>query len=91
MPKIKMCVGYNMNGETLKRIPASLNVLAKVEPVYEEFDGWMTDISGIRNYADLPANAKKYLERLSEVAGVELGIISVGPNREQTIVLKDLL
>ena len=51
----------------------------------------MTDISGIRNYADLPANAKKYLERLSEVAGVELGIISVGPNREQTIVLKDLL
>lgn len=90
MPKIKMCVGYNMNGETLKRIPASLNVLAKVEPVYEEFDGWMTDISGIRNYADLPANAKKYLERLSEVAGVELGIISVGPNREQTIVLKDL-
>ena len=91
MPKIKMCVGYNINGETLKRIPASLNVLAKVEPVYEEFDGWMTDISGIRNYADLPANAKKYLERLSEVAGVELGIISVGPNREQTIVLKDLL
>lgn len=91
MPKIKMCVGYNMNGETLKRIPASLNVLAKVEPVYEEFDGWMTDISGIRNYADLPANAKKYLERLSEVADVELGIISVGPNREQTIVLKDLL
>lgn len=91
MPKIKMCVGYNMNGETLKRIPASLNVLAKVEPVYEEFDGWMTDISGIRNYADLPANAKKYLDRLSEVAGVELGIISVGPNREQTIVLKDLL
>lgn len=91
MPKIKMCVGYNMNGETLKRIPASLNVLAKVDPVYEEFDGWMTDISGIRNYADLPANAKKYLERLSEVAGVELGIISVGPNREQTIVLKDLL
>lgn len=91
MPKIKMCVGYNMNGETLKRIPASLNVLAKVEPVYEEFDGWMTDISGIRNYADLPANAKKYLERLSEVAGVELGIISVGHNREQTIVLKDLL
>lgn len=91
MPKIRMCVGYNMNGETLKRIPASLNVLAKVEPVYEEFDGWMTDISGIRNYADLPANAKKYLERLSEVAGVELGIISVGPNREQTIVLKDLL
>ena len=73
-----------------KRIPASLNVLAKCEPIYEEFEGWMTDISGIRKYEELPENARKYLERLSEVAGVELGIVSVGPNREQTIVLKEL-
>lgn len=91
MPVIKMCVGYKINGEVIKRIPASLNVLAKVEPVYEEFAGWMTDISGIRKFDDLPENAKKYLNRLSEVAGVELGIVSVGPNREQTIVLKELL
>ncbi|WP_405381510.1 adenylosuccinate synthase [Phascolarctobacterium sp.] len=91
MPKIKMCVGYKIGDEVLKQIPASLNVLAKVEPIYEEFDGWMTDISGIREYDKLPENAKKYLARLSEVAGVELGIVSVGPNREQTIVLKDLL
>lgn len=91
MPVIKMCVGYKIGDEVLKRIPASLNVLAKVEPIYEEFEGWMTDISGVREYDKLPDNAKKYLERLSEVAGVELGIVSVGPNREQTIVLKDLL
>ena len=91
MPKIKMCVGYKIGDEVLKRIPASLNVLAKVEPIFEEFDGWMTDISGIRNYDELPENAKKYLAKISEVSGVELGIISVGPNREQTIVLKDLL
>lgn len=91
MPVIKMCVGYKIGDEVLKRIPASLNVLAQVEPIYEEFEGWMTDISGIREYDKLPENAKKYLERLSEVAGVELGIVSVGPNREQTIVLKDLL
>ena len=91
MPKIKMCVGYKIGDEVLKRIPASLNVLAKVEPIFEEFEGWMTDISGIRNYDELPENAKKYLARLSEVAGVELGIVSVGPNREQTIVLKELL
>ena len=91
LPKIKMCVGYKYQGEVLKRIPASLNVLAQVEPIYEEFEGWLTDISSIRKYEDLPANAKKYLERLSEVAGVELGIVSVGPNREQTIVLKELL
>ena len=91
MPVIKMCVGYKIDGEIIKRIPASLNVLAKVEPVYEEFVGWMTDISGIRKFDDLPENAKKYLNRLSEVAGVKLGIVSVGPNREQTIVLKELL
>ncbi|MBR2070988.1 MAG: adenylosuccinate synthetase, partial [Phascolarctobacterium sp.] len=91
LPKIKMCVGYKYQGEVLKRIPASLNVLAQVEPIYEEFEGWLTDISSIRKYEDLPANAKKYLERLSEVAGVGLGIVSVGPNREQTIVLKELL
>ncbi len=91
MPKIKMCVGYKIGGEVLKRIPASLNVLAKVEPIFEEFDGWMTDISGIREYDKLPENAKKYLTRIAEVSGVELGIVSVGPNREQTIVLKELL
>ena len=91
MPVIKMCVGYELNGEMIKNIPASLNILSKVTPIYEEFEGWMTDISGIRDYDKLPANAKKYLERLSEVAGVPLGIVSVGPNREQTIVLKELL
>lgn len=91
MPLIKMCVGYELNGEPIKNIPASLNILANVTPVYEEFEGWMTDISGIREYDKLPANAKKYLERLSEIAGVPLGIVSVGANREQTIVLKELL
>ena len=65
--------------------------MAKVEPIFEEFDGWMTDISGIRDYDKLPENAKKYLARIAEVSGVELGIVSVGPNREQTIVLKELL
>ena len=79
MPKIKMCVGYKIGDEVIDRIPASLKVMAQVEPIYEEFDGWMTDISAIRYYEDLPENAKKYLERLSQVAGVELGIVSVGP------------
>lgn len=91
MPKLKMCVGYKIGGETVKRIPASLKILAQAEPIYEEFEGWMTDISCMRSYDELPENARKYLRRISEVAGVELGIVSVGPNREQTIVLKELL
>lgn len=88
MEKIKMCVGYKIDGQEIKQIPASLKVLAKVEPVFEEFDGWLTDITAVRSFDELPEKAKIYLQRLSEVAGVELGIVSVGPEREQTIVLK---
>ena len=89
--KIDMCVGYKYKGELLNEVPASLKVLAEVEPVYETFDGWMTDISGIRKYEELPENARKYLERMAEVTGIALGIVSVGPNRDQTIILaKDL-
>ena len=91
MPRIKMCVGYKIDGVEIKQIPASLKTLSKVEPVYEEFNGWMTDTSGCRSFEELPAGARKYLNRISEVAGVELAIVSVGPNRDQTIVLKDML
>ena len=89
--EIKICTGYKHKGQLLKGVPASLNVLAEVEPVYETFSGWKTDISGIRSYDDLPENARKYLERMAEITGIALGIVSVGPSREQTIVLaKDL-
>ena len=89
--EIKMCVAYKYKGEILNEIPASLKVLAEVEPIYETFAGWNTDISKIRKYEDLPENAKKYLERMAEVTGIKLGIVSVGPNRDETIVLaKDI-
>ena len=89
--EIKMCVGYKYKGEILNEIPASLKVLADVEPVYETFPGWKQDISGIRSYDELPENAKKYLERMAEVTGVAVGIVSVGPNRDETIIVaKDL-
>jgi len=91
MDKIKMCVGYEIDGKAIANIPADLKILGKVKPVFEEFDGWLCDITGVRKFADLPEKAQKYLQRLSAVAGVELGIVSVGPNREQTIVLKELL
>lgn len=89
--EIKMCVGYKYKGELLNEIPASLKVLAEVEPVYETFAGWKTDISKVRKYEDLPENAKKYLERMAEVTEIGLGIVSVGPNRDETIVIaKDI-
>ena len=89
MESIKMCVGYEIDGKAIANIPANLKVLAQVKPVFEEFKGWMTDITGVRNFEELPIEAKTYLKRLSEFAGVELGIVSVGPNRKQTIVLKE--
>ena len=85
--EIKMCTGYKYKGQLLHEMPASLKVLAEVEPVYEVFPGWQEDISGIRSYAELPAAARKYLERMAEVAGIKVGIVSVGPNRNQTIVV----
>ena len=91
LDSIKLCVGYLYNGEIIKEYPASLKVLSKVEPVYEEFAGWKTDTTKVRRYEDLPAAARAYLERLSEVTGVRLGIVSVGAGRQQTIVLKELL
>ena len=85
--EIKMCVGYKLDGKILNEIPACLKILARVEPVYETFEGWKTDISKVRKYEDLPENAKKYLERMAEVTKIDLGIVSVGPNRDQTIIL----
>ena len=89
--EIKMCTGYKYKGEIINEIPASLKVLAQVEPVYETFEGWKQDISGIREYDKLPAKTKTYLERMAEVTGIGLGIVSVGPNRDQTIIVaKDI-
>ena len=67
---------------------ADLSILAKAKPVYETFKGWKCDISSVRSYEDLPQEAQTYLNRLSEVVGVEIGIVSVGPNRDQTFTLK---
>ncbi len=85
---LKICTGYKYKGQILGEFPASLKVLSEVEPIYEEMPGWAESISGIRAYADLPAAARRYVERLSEVAGVPLGIVSVGPARDQTIILQ---
>ena len=76
-----------MNGKDVEGFPANLKDLETCEAVYETLPGWETDISGIRKYEDLPENARKYVERIAEVTGVPLGIVSVGPNRSQTIDL----
>jgi len=86
MGKIKLCRAYRKDGEEITYFPASLKELAKCEPVYEEFDGWDVDISNVRKYEDLPANARKYLERIEELVGVKIRFIGVGKERHQVIV-----
>ena len=87
---IKICTGYRYNGQLLPEYPASLEVLEQVEPVYEDMPGWKTYISASKPYDELPEAARKYVERISELVGVPLGIVSVGPNRSQTIILQPI-
>ncbi len=87
LDEIKVCIGYELNGKKLNSFPTSVDILDKVTPIYETLPGWKTDITEIRNYEDLPAETKNYLGFISEKSGFEIGIISVGPKRSQTIEL----
>jgi adenylosuccinate synthase len=84
--ELKICTSYRYEGNEIDVFPANLKVLAKCEPVYETLPGWEEDISVVRTYSDLPPNVHNYLDRVEELCGVPIQIISVGPDREQTIV-----
>ncbi len=85
---IRVCVGYRIGGEVVAEPPLSLEGYAGLEPVYEELPGWRESTVGITEYSALPANARKYLARLESLVGVSIDIISTGPERAQTIVLR---
>lgn len=85
LPKIKLCVGYEMDGKITRDFPADLDDLARCTPVYEEFDGFDEDLSDIREYDKLPENLKKYLARIEEVCDCPVSIVGVGPDRDQII------
>ncbi|MGP7818857.1 adenylosuccinate synthase [Niallia sp. 01092] len=84
---LKICTAYKYNGEVIEEFPASLKILAQCEPVYEELPGWTEDITGCKSLSELPANARHYLERVSQLTGIPLSIFSVGPDRSQTNVV----
>lgn len=83
--RIKICIGYKKNGKTLKYMPSSIEELEKCEPILEEVSGWMTDISQVKIYNDLPENAKSYLWFIEKFLNVKIRYVSVGPDRNQTI------
>lgn len=86
---IKICTAYKIDGKEVDYYPASLAELAKCEPVYEELPGWNEDITGITDFEKLPVNAQNYLNRLTELIGIPLATISVGPDRLQTLILQN--
>jgi len=85
--EIKVCVGYELKGKTLKSFPTTEIKLNEVTPIYETLPGWKTDITEITNFEDLPSETKEYLSFISVQSGFEISIISVGPRRNQTIEL----
>jgi adenylosuccinate synthase len=87
LPEIEVCTGYTIDGEPIEDLPVQVKDFAKVKPVYEKLPGWLSDTSKAVSWADLPENAKKYLERLAELVGAPIAMVSVGPRRDQAIFL----
>ena len=86
--KIKVCVGYEINGKRIKYFPTSVEQLSAVTPIYEELDGWNKDISNCQSYDELPAKTKEYLNFIAKHSGIKIGIISVGAKRKQTFYVE---
>jgi adenylosuccinate synthase len=85
LPEVKICVAYDLDGERIDRFPGHADDLRRCKPVYESFPGWQTDVTKVRKIADLPAGARAYLERVTQLVGKPVEIVSVGPDRAQTM------
>jgi len=87
--KIKICVGYCLNGKVIQHVPSNLEVLESCEPVYEELDGWRREVKGAKKISELPAQAQRYLKRIEELTHVKIAMVSVGSERNETIEIKN--
>lgn len=86
---IKICVGYRVDGKVFYHVPSNFEILKNSEPVYEELRGWKTEIKGVRNFKDLPRNAKLYIRRIQELINTKITMISVGSERDETVEVKN--
>ena len=85
LDELKICVAYEIDGQRTEQFPSQADDLWRAKPIYETLPGWQQDITGVRDMADLPGNARSYLDRLAELVGCPVSIVSVGPDREQTM------
>ena len=89
LDRVQICVAYEIDGQRVNHFPNNLRVLKQCRPVFEEMDGWKGDLSGARGLDDLPANARRYVDRVSELIGIPVTMISVGGKRTETIVVEE--
>ena len=89
LPELEICTAYELDGERIEYFPGIIEELKRVKPVYEQIAGWQQDITGARNFSDLPAGAVAFAARIQELVGFPIKYISVGPDREQTIIAED--
>jgi adenylosuccinate synthase len=87
--EIKVCVGYELDGQLIDQVPLDADALGRVVPKYERFQGWSEDIRGVKAFADLPRAARDYVRAVEQLAGVEMYLVSVGPDRSETLPLRD--
>jgi len=89
IPELKVCVGYRINGKQYTYLPAAMRAQAAAEPIYETFAGWSASTKGARSYAELPAEAVKYIRRVEELIEAPVTLLSTGPERDDTIMMRD--
>jgi adenylosuccinate synthase len=90
LPTIKVCIGYRLHDAELDYPPTNITVLGKVEPIYEEIKGWKRPTNNVRRFDQLPTEAQDYIARLCELTGAQIGIVSVGPGRDQIVEVNPL-
>lgn len=88
---IKICVAYKLDGKIIHGLPSTIKDIERVEPIYEEMPGWQEDISQVKSFEELPVNAQNYLNRISELVHCPIYLFSVGPDREQTVIMNEIV
>jgi adenylosuccinate synthase len=89
LKELKICVAYDLDGERLERLPASQSAQARVAPVYETMEGWQESTAGARSWADLPAQAVKYVRQVEALIEAPVALLSTSPERDDTILVRD--
>jgi len=87
--RLRVCTGYRLDGRIIDYFPASQGAQARVEPIYEDIDGWSGSSAGARSWADLPARAIKYVRRIEELIGAPITLVSTSPERDDTILVQN--